>query len=129
MQQHRNSSTVSQLLTQLQALQNKVNSLSDAREFFTILKQRAALERPTFPGNPFLFRVKGPCLSAILECRMIHEMLWVLQETFLNDLLPEKDEPLLSSTIQSLTDSMSCALAFERRRACFFFYCWYRYAS
>ena len=34
MQQGRNPTTVSQLLTQIQDLQNKVNSLSDAREFY-----------------------------------------------------------------------------------------------
>ena len=34
------------------AITNRVNSLSDAREFFTILKQRAALERPTFFCQP-----------------------------------------------------------------------------
>ena len=34
-----NPTTVSQLLTQIQELQNKVDSLSDAREFFTILNQ------------------------------------------------------------------------------------------
>ena len=34
LQQERNSTTVSQLLTQIQDLQNKVNSLSDAREFY-----------------------------------------------------------------------------------------------
>ena len=33
MQQERNPTTVSQLLTQIQDLQNNVNSLSDAREF------------------------------------------------------------------------------------------------
>ena len=32
-------------------LQNKVNSLTDARDF-TILRQRAALEHPTFPASP-----------------------------------------------------------------------------
>ena len=68
------------------------------RENFTILKQRAALERPTFPINPFL----EPCLAAILDCRMIHGILWVLQETFLNDNLLEEDEPLLSSTIERM---------------------------
>ena len=51
MHQERNPATVSQLLTQVRDLQNKVNSLSDAR-YFTILKQRAALERPMFPVNP-----------------------------------------------------------------------------
>ena len=34
MQQERNLTAVSQLLTQIQDLQNKVNSLSDAREFY-----------------------------------------------------------------------------------------------
>ena len=33
MQQERNPTTVSQFLTEIQDLQNKVNSLSDAREF------------------------------------------------------------------------------------------------
>ena len=33
-QQERNPSTVSQLLTQIQDLQNKVDSLTDAREFY-----------------------------------------------------------------------------------------------
>ena len=34
LRQERNPTTVSQLLTQIQDLQNKVNSLSDTREFF-----------------------------------------------------------------------------------------------
>ena len=80
------------------------------RENFIILKQRAALERPTFPGNYLaksdantnllLFRVPEPCLGAILDCRMTHGMAWIHQETFLNDHLLEKDEHLLCSTIQ-----------------------------
>ena len=52
------------------------------RENFTILKQRAALERPTFSANPGLFRVPEQWLAAILDCRMTHGKLWVLQETF-----------------------------------------------
>ena len=55
------------------------------QEIFTILRQRASLERPTFPVNPLLFRVPAPCLAAILDCRTLHCILWVLQETFLND--------------------------------------------
>ena len=94
---------MSQLLTQLQDLQNKVNSLSDARDNFTILKQGAALERPTFPVNPFQFRVPEPCLAAILDWRMMHGILWVLQETFLNDYLLEMDEfKELASSSQGL---------------------------
>ena len=34
MQQERNPTTVNQLLTQIQDLQSKVNSLADARDFF-----------------------------------------------------------------------------------------------
>ena len=50
-QQERNPTTVRQLLTQIQDLQNKVNSCL-TRENFTILIQRAALEHPTVPANP-----------------------------------------------------------------------------
>ena len=49
-------STVSQLLPQIQDLQNKVNSLCDARDF-SILTLRAALEYPTFQVIPCVFRV------------------------------------------------------------------------
>ena len=45
---------LSQLLTQIQGLQNKAHSC-EVRENFTILKQRAALERPTFSVNFCLF--------------------------------------------------------------------------
>ena len=66
MHQERNPATLRRLLTQSQDLQNKVNSLSDAREFYD-LKQRAVLERPTFPVRTLLFRVPEPCLAAILR--------------------------------------------------------------
>ena len=52
---------------------------------FTILNQGAALERPTFPLNALQFRVPELCHAAILDCREIHRMVRVLQETFLND--------------------------------------------
>ena len=65
---------------------------------FTILKQWAALERPTFTLNPLQFRVREPCLATILDCRTIHGITWVLQETYLNDYLLKKDNTLLSST-------------------------------
>ena len=52
---------------------------------FTILKQWAALERPTFTLNPLRFRVPEPCLATILDCRTLRGILWVLQETYLND--------------------------------------------
>ena len=72
------------------------------RGTFTIRKQRAAPERPTFPVNPPLFRVPEPCLAAILDCRMIQGILRVLQETFLNNSLLEKDNLKLSSKIQRI---------------------------
>ena len=49
---------------------------------FTILRQLAALERPTFPVNPLLFRVPGLCLVAILDCRLIHGILWYFRKRF-----------------------------------------------
>ena len=51
----------------LSCLRLWVNCWSDAKEFSK--KQRAALERPTFPVNPLLFRGSEPCLAAILDCR------------------------------------------------------------
>ena len=68
-------------------------------ENVTILKQRAALEHPTFPFNSLPFWVPEPCLASILDCRMIHGILWVLQETFLNDHLFKKYDPPKSSPI------------------------------
>ena len=63
-----------------------------------ILRETAALERPTFPVNTLLFRVPEPCFAAILDCRTIHGILWVLQETYWNDYLLKTDKTLLSST-------------------------------
>ena len=103
MHQERNPTTVSQLLTRIQDLQNKVNSLSDARDFYDP-------ESGSSSGMSRVFQstVKNsesqpePCLAAIRDCRMIHGILRVLQETFLNDSLLEKDDPLLCSTIQRI---------------------------
>ena len=52
LQQEKNPTTESRLLTQVQDLQKRVNSLTVVREFFMILRQRAVLERPTSPANP-----------------------------------------------------------------------------
>ena len=65
MHQERDPVTASQLLTHSQDLQNKKNPCQ-MRENLTVL----ALEQPTFPVNPLLFRVPGPCLAEILDCRM-----------------------------------------------------------
>ena len=51
--------------------------------------------------RPLLFWVPVLCRAATLDCRTINGMLWVLQGTFLNDLL-KKDFPLHSSSIQRI---------------------------
>ena len=71
-------------------------------ENFTILNQEAALERPTFPIRPLLFWVPELGRAAILDCRVIHKMVRVLQGTFLNDHLLKKGYPLQYSTIQRI---------------------------
>ena len=53
MQLGRNPSIVSQLLTQIQDLQNRVNSLTDARDFYAIQRQRAALVTHSQPSVDF----------------------------------------------------------------------------
>ena len=52
------------------------------------------------PSDPPLFWVPGPCLAAILECRVIHKIVRVQQETFLNDHVLKKDYHLRSSTFK-----------------------------
>ena len=49
-QKEESKSTVNQLMVQIQELQDKVNSLIDAKSSM-ILKLRAALSYPTFPVN------------------------------------------------------------------------------
>ena len=52
------------------------------------------------------FRVPGPCRAAILDCRTIHGILRVLEETFLNDYLLEKDKTsTLFNNSKNLTTS------------------------
>ena len=92
LQQERYPTTESQLLTQIQDLQNKVNPCQ-TQETFTILRQRAALEGPTFPVNPLLFRAAEVCRAAILDCRVIHGIQSVPQETLLEIYLFKKDHP------------------------------------
>ena len=68
MRQKRNRSTVSQILTQIQDLQNKVNSFYDAREFYdpdTASSSGASL----VPSQPSSFRAPEKCEAAILDCR------------------------------------------------------------
>ena len=81
-QRKKEHSTMHQLLSQIQTLQDKVNALNEEKRIFTIWRQRAALEGPTFPVNPREFRVQEVCVAAILDCRTVHGIRWVLQEMF-----------------------------------------------
>ena len=63
--------TASQLLTRIQDLQSKVNSLSDARDFFTILNQGAALECPTFSSQPS--RIPSPRTMPCRDSGLPHD--------------------------------------------------------
>ena len=93
-QQERNPRTVSQLLTQIQDLQNNVNSVADAREFYDpeTASSSGATHVPSQPCTIPSPRTM-PCRDSGL--RMIDGMLWVLQETFLKAYLLEKDHPQL----------------------------------
>ena len=77
------------------------------QENFTILKRRAALEHPTFPVNPWQFRVPEECLAAILDCRMIHGILSVLQETFF-----ESPRARIKTTLSSLRKCLEFGIIF-----------------
>ena len=100
MQQERNPTTVSRLLTQIQVFTEQSKFLLRCERILRSFHSEQLWSDPRFPVNPLLFRVPGPCLAAILDCRTIHRMLWVLQETFLNDYLLKKDEQNSTSRIQ-----------------------------
>ena len=53
LQQDRIATAESRLLTQIQDLQKKGEFLDRCKRFFLILRQRAVLERPHVPGQPF----------------------------------------------------------------------------
>ena len=55
---------------------------SPTQEIFTILRQRAALEHPTFPANPWISRAPEVCLAAILDCCSIHGIPWDFRKRF-----------------------------------------------
>ena len=101
--QERNPTTVGQLLTQIQELQDKINFLSDAREFYDLA---AALERPTFSVNPLLFWVPELCLAATLDCRVIPGFSRVFQETFFErPLAPEGRSSTFFNNSKNLASS------------------------
>ena len=66
-------SVVNQDMSEIQELQNKVNSLTDARDFHDPegrIQQLWII--PRFPPDPSLFRVAANSQAANLQCRMIH---------------------------------------------------------
>ena len=96
--QDRNPTTVSQFLTHIQEL---VNSLSDTMEFDDP-ESWSSSGATHVPGQTPAIPSPESGRAAILDCRVIHKIVWVLQETFLNDHLLKKDDPLQSSTIQRI---------------------------
>ena len=79
MHQERNPLTVSQLIDS--GITGQRN-LCQMPKNFAILNQEAALEQSTFPIRPLLVWVPELCRTAILDCRVIHKMVRVLQERF-----------------------------------------------
>ena len=99
MYQKENPSTVNQLLSQIQELQDRVNSLSEEKNSM-ILRQRPAFECPTFPANPREYRVPEECFAAILVYRTRHGIRRVSQETFLKIHMLQKSHSHHSSSSQ-----------------------------
>ena len=99
--QERNPTTVSQLLTQIRELQNKVNSLSDAREVKDP-ESGSSSGATHVPGQTRTILSPRTLPRCDSGCRVMHKIVWVLQETFLNDHLLRKDYPLYFSTIQRM---------------------------
>ena len=82
MRQKTDPTAVSQRLTQIQELQNEVNSVSDARDFYDpeTASSSGAHHVPSQPST-----ISSHRTMPSRDCRMIHGILWLLQETFLND--------------------------------------------
>ena len=60
-----------------------------------------------------------PCRAAILDCRVIHKMVRVFQETFVNDDLYKKDDPATTQRICIILSGMrpgTTLLARKRER-------------
>ena len=82
-------STVNQLLSQIRTLQDKVNALSEDKEFYDPETARSP-GMSHVPVKPREFRVPEACSAAILDYRTFRGTHRVLQETFLKICL-EKD--------------------------------------
>ena len=102
--QEKNRLIVSQLLTQIKNLQNKVNSLSDAREFY---ESRNSEQLQVNPRSQSASTIPSP---RTMPCRdsglsLIHAILWVLQETFFERQPARKRE---TSTIFDNSKNLAC---------------------
>ena len=88
LQQERNPTTVSQLLTHIQDLQNKVNSLADAREFYDP-ETASSPGASHVPSQPLNIRGSGLPLDT-------RNSMGTSGKTFLKSNLLVKDHPQLS---------------------------------
>ena len=95
MHQVPNPTSVSQLLTQIHDLQNKVNSVRHKR-FFTILDQETALERPTSKSTFYY-----------CESQNHASLRFGIAARYTEYKLLKKDDPLQSSTIQRIWASVT----------------------
>ena len=92
---------MSQSLTQIQELQNKVNSLLNARDFYDPEKASSS-GASHVPSQPLIIPSAGEVPSRDPGLPRDTRFLWVLRETFLKAHLLEKDPPHLSSKIQRI---------------------------
>ena len=81
MQQLRNSTTVSQMIAQIQDLQNKVNSLSDAREFYDP-ESGSSFGATHVPDQTSSILSSRTYRAAILDCCEIHRIARVQGKRF-----------------------------------------------
>ena len=92
-QKEENFSTVNQLMVQIQELKDKVKLIPwMMQKNSMILKLRAALDYPTFPANPWVFRAPDEWLAAILAVSLIHGTHWSISGHVLEG-LPARGEP------------------------------------
>ena len=102
MQQRRNPTTVSQMMAQIRDLQNKVNSLSDARVFYD----------PESGSSSGATHVPDETSTILSSRKFATPRLWIAPKytelygyygkRFLNAQLSKKDNPLQSSTTQRI---------------------------
>ena len=90
-QENESKSTLNQLLVQIQELQDRVNSLSDSREFYDP-ETASSSGSPHVPSQP----------AAILACSLIHGTHLAYQETFLKTYVLHMNHQQLSLEIREV---------------------------